>query len=75
MFKQSQMAVNTLQHLLSPLTNAVLVVDVADLLHFEAFLLVQSLLLLQNSFVEKLLQLLVTIVDAKLLKAVRLEIF
>lgn len=56
-------------------TNAVLVVDELDFLDVESLLLVQTLLLLENALVEELLQLLVAVVDAELLKTVHGEVF
>ena len=55
--------------------NAVFVVEKVNLFHVEPFFLIQILFVLENSLVEKLLKLLVAIIDAKLLKAVGLEIF
>lgn len=53
----------------------VLVVGELDLGHVQTFAPVQLLLVLQNVVVEELLQFLVAVVDAKLLKRVGLEVF
>ena len=50
--------------------NAILVVHIFDFFELDALLDVELLLILQHAQVEKLLQLLVAVVDAKLLKAV-----
>ncbi len=55
-------------------TNAVLVVDVVDLLHVESLLLVQRLFLFEYAFIEELLKFFVAIIYAKLFETVRLEI-
>jgi len=47
--------------------DAVLVVDERNLLHPESLFLVKVLLVFENPLIEKLLQLLVAVVDAKLL--------
>jgi hypothetical protein len=56
------------------LTNAVLVVNIVNLGHIEAFLRVQRLLIMKNSLVEEHLKLLVAVVDAELLEAVHWEV-
>ena len=52
-----------------------MVIDKRDLFDSQAFFFVQVLLVLENSLVEKLLKLLVAIIDAKLLKAVDRKVF
>ncbi len=54
--------------------DAVLIVDVDDLLDAQTLLLVQRLLLLEDALVEELLQLLVAVVDAKLFETVDGEV-
>ena len=56
------------------LTNAVLVINIINPLDIESFLLVEVLFVLKDSLIEELLQFLITVVDAELLKAVFLEI-
>ena len=53
--------------------NAVFVVEKVNLFHVEPFFLIQILFVLENSLVEKLLKLLVAIIDAKLLKRIVVE--
>lgn len=55
-------------------TDSVLVVDVVDLPDAQALLLVKGLLVLEDPLVEKLLQLLIAVVDAELLEAVHSEV-
>ena len=57
------------------LTNTILVVNESDLRNIEPLTFVQLLFVLQDTLVEELLQLLVTVVDAELLEAVHLEVF
>lgn len=54
-------------------TNAILIVAVADSRHIQMLVCIQLLLLLQDPIIEELLQLLVRVVDAKLLERIRLE--
>jgi len=54
--------------------DAILVVDILDLLELDALLDVELLLVLKDANVEELLQLFVAVVDAKLLKTVHLEV-
>ena len=55
--------------------DAILIVDVDDLLDTKAFLFVEQLFFLEDALVEELLQFLVTVIDAELLKAVDREVF
>ena len=55
--------------------DAILVVEKLNLFDVEAFFFVEILLIFENSLIEKLLQFLVAVVDAKLLEAVGLEVF
>lgn len=50
--------------------DTVLIVNVDDLLHPQAFLLVEQLLFLQDALVKKLLQFFVAVVDTKLFETV-----
>ena len=50
--------------------NAVLVINETHILHSKTFLHIQFLFIFENSLIEKLLQLLVAIIDAELLKTV-----
>lgn len=54
--------------------NTILIVHVDNLLDSEALLLVQHLLFFENALVEELLQLLIAIVDAKLLETIDREV-
>ena len=50
--------------------NAILIVDVDDFLDAQTFLFVEKLLFFEDSQIEKLLQFLVAVIDAKLFETV-----
>lgn len=55
-------------------TNAILIINKFDFLDLQSFSLVQILFLLQYAFIEKLLKLLIAIVNTKLFKTVNSEV-
>lgn len=55
--------------------DAILIVNIDDLLNAKPFLFVEQLFFLEDAFVEELLQFLVTVVDTELFEAVDGKIF